>query len=73
MTKKLIIKETKKEGNIMNEFYNEVSKINDTSTKEYLLELYKKDETKAWLEYKRFIALTIVNNNKNLFKRLSKL
>ena len=57
----------------MNEFYNEVSKINDASIRDYLLSLYKEDETKAWLEYKRYIAIAIVNNNKELFERLSKL
>lgn len=59
-------------GDNMN-FLDKIKEIKDLQKQKELEELFYTDETIAWFEYRKYIAIEIINENKDFFERLSNL
>ena len=64
---------TIEKGDGMQEFLIKLKEIKNPEIRKQLEILFSTDETKAWFEYRKYIAIEIMKEDKNFFERLSDL
>ena len=57
----------------MKDFLIKIKEIKDLEKQKELENLFYTNEAVAWFEYRKYIAIEIIKENKDFFKRLSDL
>lgn len=60
-------------GEKMKDFLIKIKEIKDLEKQKELENLFYTNEAVAWFEYRKYIAIEIIKENKDFFKRLSDL